>query len=715
MNRGRWNGAVVIAAVVGAPVILLITAFLVNRGFEETARLRREVERSYEMRAALERVLSLHQDIELGQRGYLITGDQSFLRPYRDASQRVDQALVALGAADLDVGDAERLAALRATSDAKRRFVDRTLGLQAEGAIASALQLVRGGEGKQLMDRLRDQIAELSRIERSRLADRTAAVGRARDQLRTQTIALQVSLILLLALAAWLAARSNAARQRALRRAEDLAARQESIFDSAKDGMIVINPSGSIESLNPAAAAMFGHNPDALLRRDIGVLFEVAPDRGLVESFLRRLGANRRETYGQVQEFVGRRADMSTFPVEVSISPVRLAEATLFLAVIRDISERREVEQMKSEFVATVSHELRTPLTSIAGSLGLIDGGAAGELPPKAARLVEIAHSNATRLVRLINDILDIEKIEAGRMQFDIRPLELDALLQKTVQQSAGFAAKYEVRIDLASPPAGAGVLADEDRLMQVLTNLLSNAIKFSPPGGVVSLRVEPLDRRYRISVEDHGTGIPESFRSRIFGKFAQADSSDTRQKGGTGLGLSIVREIVQRLGGSISFDSTEGEGTVFHVDLPAAAAPIAPAVTAQPPAPPADPQPEARLPVVLHVDDDPDMLAVLANAFEGKAVLRSTPSVVAARAILRRDRMDAAILDIGLLDGCGTDLVPLLRERQPALPILVFTAQEAEQCKMDGVDLVLVKSRASLDLLVSETMQRIGRRGVSE
>ncbi|HSX56708.1 MAG TPA: response regulator, partial [Sphingomonas sp.] len=123
----------------------------------------------------------------------------------------------------------------------------------------------------------------------------------------------------------------------------------------------------------------------------------------------------------------------------------------------------------------------------------------------------------------------------------------------------------------------------------------------------------------------------------------------------------------------------------------------------------------EARLPVVLHVDDDPDMLAVLANAFEGKAVLRSTPSVVAARAILRRDRMDAAILDIGLLDGCGTDLVPLLRERQPALPILVFTAQEAEQCKMDGVDLVLVKSRASLDLLVSETMQRIGRRGVSE
>jgi len=696
----------VIAAAAGVPVILLGMAFLVNQGFEETARLRREVEHSYETRAALARVLSLHQDIELGQRGYLITGDQAFLRPYRDASQRVDEALISLSNADLNVGDGERLAALKATSDAKRRFVDRTLSLQAQGANQPALQLVRGGEGKQLMDRLRDQIAELSRIERSRLAERTAAVGQARSQLRTQTILLQVTLIVMLALAGWLAARSNAARQRALRRAEDLAARQESIFDSAKDGMIVINPSGSIESLNPAAAAMFGHDPGAMLRRDIGVLFEVAPDRGRLESFLRRLGANRRETYGQVQEFVGRRVDMSTFPVEVSVSPVRLAETTLFLAVIRDISERREVEQIKSEFVATVSHELRTPLTSIAGSLGLIEGGAAGEVPPKAARLVEIAHSNATRLVRLINDILDIEKIEAGRMQFDLRPLELDALLQKALQLSAGFAAKYEVRMDLVPPPAGAAVLADEDRLMQVLTNLLSNAIKFSPSGGVVSLRVEPLDRRYRISVEDRGSGIPESFRGRIFGKFAQADSSDTRQKGGTGLGLSIVREIVLRLGGSISFDSTEGQGTVFHVDLPAAAA--TETRDAVPEAMALEARPASALPAVLHVDDDPDMLDVLANAFEGKAQLHSTPSAVGARAILQRERIDAAILDIGLIDGCGTDLVGPLRMHRPRIPILVFTAQEADQCQMDGVDLVLVKSRASLNQLVDETMRRI-------
>lgn len=706
MIGSQPSRTVVAAAAIAVPLILLALAILIGQGFDETAKLRQDVERSHQHRGALQRVLSLHQDIELGQRGYLITGDVGFLEPYHAASGDVDQAMATLQDGEMGQGNRQHYAALHRASDAKRNFVDRTISLQRAGDTQEALRLVRSGEGKRLMDHLRVEVARLSQIEQEQFVRRTSAADAARARLRTQTILLQVTLIILLALAAWLAARSNAARQRALRDARDLAARQESIFASAKDGMIVINPSGSIESLNPAAAKMFGQQAESLLRRDIGILFEVAPDRGRIESFLRRLGANRRETYGQVQEFVGRRPDGSSFPVEVSISPVRLADATLFLAVIRDISERREVEQMKTEFVATVSHELRTPLTSIAGSLGLISGGAAGELPPKAARLVEIAHSNASRLVRLINDILDIEKIEAGRMQFDIRPSALDQILPKAVQQSAGFAGQFDVQVQLIPPPAGAAVMADEDRLMQVLTNLLSNAIKFSRSGGVVSLSVTPLDRRYRISVADRGSGIPESFRDRIFSKFAQADGSDTRQKGGTGLGLSIVREIVLRLGGSVSFESAEGEGTVFHVDLPATAAPQ----VAKQPAPMPEPVTAARLPVILHVDDDPDMLDVLANAFDGKARLLSTPSVVAARAIVRNEDIDAAILDIGLIDGCGTDLVPSLRQRRSDLPILVFTAQEAEQCQTDGVDLVLVKSRASLDELVTETMQRIVR-----
>lgn len=690
----------------GALLILFFLSLATDRGFEQNARLRQQVSNSYDARAALQGVLTRHQDIELGQRGYVIAGDPTFLTPYRAAEARIDSNFDLFAKLAGSDGQDQLIAELRRTSLQKRRFVARTIGLVESGQHAEAVRLIASGEGKRSMDHIRVLISQISEAERQKLEERTAAANAAREQLRGRTFTLQIGLILLLALASILIGRSQWARKKAHRRARDLAARQEAIFDSAKDGMIVLNPSGSIESLNPSAAAMFGVPSESLLRRDIGALFEIAPDRGQIETFLRRLKANRKEHYGQIQEFVGRRQNGTTFPLEVSVSPVHLADATLFVAVIRDISERREVEQMKGEFVATVSHELRTPLTSIAGSLGLISGGAAGEIPPKAARLVEIAHSNAARLVRLINDILDIEKIEAGRMQFDIRPLPLAPLLEAAVHQTAGFADEYGVPVHIDPVAPDAAVQADEDRLMQVITNLLSNAIKFSRRGEAVTIRVTPLDRRYRISVIDRGEGIPEAFRSRIFGKFAQADASDSRQKGGTGLGLSIVREIVVRLGGSVDFESVAGAGSIFHVDLPAA---DLPGVTAAPPIFVAPRDSDPALPLVLHVDDDPDMLAVVASAFDGKAVIRSTPSVAEARAAIRQMRFDAAILDVGMLDGCGTDLVAPLRKRSPSLPVVLFTAQEVGGAPKDGIDLVLVKSRASLETLVREVTERIG------
>ena len=692
---------------VAALLILLFLAIDVDRGFEENARLRQDVSDSYDARAALQAVLNRHLDIELGQRGYVITGDARFLQPYLTAEESIDANLDSF-AKLAGRGQAALVAELRRESGEKRRFVSRTIDEVEKGRRAAAAGLIAGGAGKVSMDRIRALVARISETERARLEKRTAIAEAARQSLRQRTFVLLVGLILLLSLSAILIARSQAARNKAYRRAQDLAARQEAIFDSAKDGMIVLNPSGSIESLNPAAAAMFGVTQESLLRRDIGSLFEIAPDRGQIETFLRRLSANRKANPGQVQEFIGRRSDGTSFPLEVSVSPVALMDATLFLAVIRDISGRREVEQMKSEFVATVSHELRTPLTSIAGSLGLISGGAAGDVAPKVGRLVEIAHSNAARLVRLINDILDIEKIEAGRMPFDIRPLALAPILDEAMHQMAGFAREYGVTIRIEPLASDTAVLADEDRLMQVVSNLLSNAIKFSPRGEIVKVRVTALDRRSRISIIDRGAGIPEAFRSRIFGKFAQADASDSRQKGGTGLGLSIVREIVVRLGGSVSFESEEGKGTVFHVDLPTAGLPGA--------APKKEDGQtsahDASLPTILHVDDDPDMLTVVASMFEDRAQVHSTPSVAQARGLVRRHRYDGAILDVGLLDGCGTDLAIPLRKQSGAIPIILFTAQEVDAA-VEGIDLVLVKSRASLELLVRETLERIG--GASE
>ena len=454
----RWA---VLAAVICAPLLLLGLTLLVGRGFDETGVLRREVIRSYEARVALERILSLHQDLETGQRGFLLTGDASFLEPYRAAGQRVDPAFASLESLlPNDQRYRSELAAMRATSADKRRFVDRTIALARSSDHGSALRLIAGGEGKRLMDRLRALIARVEESERSELERTTQVFEGARIRLRNQTFMLETVLLLLLAVAGLFVARSNAARDRARRRSDDLAARQEAIFASAKDGMIVLNQSGSIESLNPAGAAMFGYAPGELIRRDIGMLFEIAPDRGQVESFLRRLQANRRGATGEVQEFFGRRHDQTVFPLEVSVSPVPLADATLFLAVCRDISERREIEQIKGEFVATVSHELRTPLTSIAGSLGLITGGAVGAIPAKALRLIQIAQSNSARLVRLINDILDIEKIEAGRMTLDVKPIALDHILRRAVRDNAGYAAEYGVEVVLDPPPAGAVVLA---------------------------------------------------------------------------------------------------------------------------------------------------------------------------------------------------------------------------------------------------------------
>src|SRR6185369_6677324 len=228
-------------------------------------------------------------------------------------------------------------------------------------------------------------------------------------------------------------------------------------------------------------------------------------------------------------------------------------------AVARDIEEEKRIAQMKNDFVSVVSHELRTPLTSIRGSLGLIAGGVAGELPEKARALVEIASKSCERLVRLINDILDVEKIESGKMGFYFAPIELAPLLERALEDNRAYAEGYGVVLRITATAPGARVWGDPDRLLQVMTNLISNAVKFSPRGGTVEVTTARGSGDVRIAVTDHGRGIPPELRPRLFEKFAQADSSSTREKGGTGLGLSISRAIIERHHGRIGFTSEPG------------------------------------------------------------------------------------------------------------------------------------------------------------
>jgi len=244
-------------------------------------------------------------------------------------------------------------------------------------------------------------------------------------------------------------------------------------------------------------------------------------------------------------------------------------ERRSLLRALRYATERKRLEQLKDEFVSTVSHELRTPLTSITGSLGLLMGNAAGNLPPPMARLLAIAHTNSQRLVRLVNDILDIEKMEAGRVVFNFSRVEVRPLVAQAIEAMRGFAEGYGVRVRLEDARTATDVRADPDRLLQVVTNLLSNAIKFSSANDEVLVAIEKGTDMVRLTVRDHGSGIPVDFKPLVFEKFAQADAGAARQKGGTGLGLSIVKQIVDRLGGEAGFADAPGGGTIFHVQLP--------------------------------------------------------------------------------------------------------------------------------------------------
>ncbi len=224
---------------------------------------------------------------------------------------------------------------------------------------------------------------------------------------------------------------------------------------------------------------------------------------------------------------------------------------------------------MKKEFISTGSHELRTPLTSLNASIGLLADGVVGELPAETREMLAIARSNSERLLRLINDILDIEKIESGKVEYELRVHPLRPLVEQALDAIRAAADQVSVSYSLHDDAPGARVRTDGDRLIQVLTNLLSNATKYSPRGGVVGVTVARHGTAIRVAVSDHGPGIPESFRERVFQKFAQADSSDRRQKGGTGLGLSICKAILEGLGGELDFETETGKGTTLYFDLP--------------------------------------------------------------------------------------------------------------------------------------------------
>lgn len=239
-----------------------------------------------------------------------------------------------------------------------------------------------------------------------------------------------------------------------------------------------------------------------------------------------------------------------------------------YLGTFQDITKERELEIAKTGFLNVMSHEIRTPLTSIKGSLDLIAAGATGQLPEKAKAMVDVAIRNCNRLMLLINDILDLEKVEGGMMEFHMAAIDLVALIREACEANASYAEQYGVVYECLVPDAPVWVEADADRTMQVMNNLMSNAAKFSRQGEKVEISLTRDGNDILVSVRDTGIGIPPEAKATIFDKFTQVSSPESRTKGGTGLGLSIAKEIVERQGGTIDFTSEVGKGTVFVVSL---------------------------------------------------------------------------------------------------------------------------------------------------
>ncbi|MGK8939445.1 PAS domain S-box protein [Stutzerimonas stutzeri] len=349
------------------------------------------------------------------------------------------------------------------------------------------------------------------------------------------------------------------------------------LIDNVIDAIIIIDARGIIETFNHAAEQIFGYSSAEVIGRNLSMLMP-EPDRsahdGYLEHYARR-GTSR--ALEQNRELTALRRTGETFTIELRVSQISHHGECKFIGLVRDITERKRIERMKSELVSIVSHELRTPLTSISGALGLIVGGALGETAPNMRQMLSIAHQNSLRLGRLVDDLLDMDKLVAGKMTLDLRALAVPAQLQQAIAANQGYAAKHEATLVLQQAP-DVELVADDDRLQQVLANLISNAVKFSPPGGSVSLGSECRGAWVRIWVRDQGPGIAPEFHTRIFQKFSQADSSDSRQKDGTGLGLAISKELIEHMHGRIGFDSEPGEGACFWCELP-----IAPAVQDQP------------------------------------------------------------------------------------------------------------------------------------
>ena len=446
------------------------------------------------------------------------------------------------------------------------------------------------------------------------------------------------------------------ARTRERERAEELSRQQEILLGSVADGICGIDRNGLVRFANPAAARLLGARPQNLIGKPIHQLVHGAapPDKRCGEDCpLRRATGQRKSVTGEGTIF---RSNGTGFPAEFFLNPI-LDQGRFSGSVLsfRDISQRYALDRMKDEFVSTVSHELRTPLTSIRGALGLLSSGMLGAINEKAANLLRIALSNSERLVRLINDILDLERTQSGREPLAFKQIQLGEIVRQAIDGVQPMA--DEAGVLLIHDKTQVEVTADADRLLQVVTNLLSNAIKFSPANSAISVMLRSGANGVTLSVIDQGRGIPADKLEAIFGRFQQVDASDSRQKGGSGLGLAICRAIVLQHNGRIWAERNPVRGSTFRVFLPYQ--PTAAKTEDNDKSP-------ATLGAVLVADTNGTTRPLIADELArfGYRIVEAT--TVDQAVAVAHDGVSAIVLDT-TLDGInGWEIMPMLRRQDP-------------------------------------------------
>ncbi|MDH5369929.1 MAG: PAS domain S-box protein [Gammaproteobacteria bacterium] len=340
------------------------------------------------------------------------------------------------------------------------------------------------------------------------------------------------------------------------------------ILETAPDAIITMDKKGIINSFNPGAENIFQYSSNEVIGQNIKILM---PDD--VSKHHDEYVTNFKKTASKIisknRELNGMKKDGSLFPIEITINANIIDGKPLFTGVLRDITERRKVDRLKNEFIATVSHELRTPLTAIKGSLDIVTKGLNLELPEQAHNMLDVANRNVERLLSLINDILDIAKLESGEINFISEQFEIKPFIENCIELNQEYAKRHQTEFICTYCNNDIIVNVDKDRLTQVMSNLLSNAAKYSPENIQIEIFTRINKEMLRVSVKDYGPGIPEEFQPFLFEKFTQSSSGDTRQVGGTGLGLNISKMIIEKLGGTIGYKTIIDKETTFYFELP--------------------------------------------------------------------------------------------------------------------------------------------------